>query len=142
MKGQVATLTVANVESLPKPGERPPDAHWELAQVFGELRGDNRVRVIVLTGPGNGIFHAGLRGRYGTPSPRDQGNEWLNFTGCRRVHQEMAESENNIVVRNAASIGRGVCGFHRRCENKIARGKMGVLKVTRMDLRILLPLLH
>jgi hypothetical protein len=58
------------------------------------------------------------------------------------LRPEMAESENNIVVRNAASIGRGVCGFHWRCENKIARRKIRVLKVTQMDLRILLPLLH
>ncbi len=108
VKGQVATMTVANVESLPKPGERPPDAHWELAQAFSDLRSDNRVRVIVMTGPGNGIFHAGLRNRYGKPAPRDQGNEWLNFTGCRRVHQEMAESEKIIVGKvNGDAIGFG-----------------------------------
>ena len=30
----------------------------------------------------------------------------------------MAESEKNIVVRNAANMGGEVCGFWRRWENK------------------------
>ena len=109
IKDQVATLTIPNVERLPNPGERPPDLHWELSQVFADLRGDNRVRVIVMTGPGDGIFHAGKRGRYsGTPASREQENEWLNFGGVRRMHQEMAESEKIIVAKvNGDAVGFG-----------------------------------
>lgn len=108
IQGQVATLTVSNVETLAKPGERRPDPHWELGQVFSELRYDNRVRVIVMTGPGDGIFHAGRRNRYGKPTPRDQSNEWLSFNGIRRVHQEMAENEKIIVGKvNGDAIGFG-----------------------------------
>ena len=108
LKEQVATITISNVQTLPKPGERSPNQHWELGQLFGDLRGDNRVRVIVITGPGEGIFHAGPRSRYGTPTPRDQSNEWLNFGGIRRVHQEMAESEKIIVAKvNGDAVGFG-----------------------------------
>ncbi len=109
IKGQVATLIIPNVESLPNPGERPPNLHWDLGAVFADLRGDHSVRVIVMTGPGNGIFHAGKRNRYsGTPAPRDQENEWLNFGGIRRLHQEMAESEKIIIAKvNGDAIGFG-----------------------------------
>jgi enoyl-CoA hydratase len=109
VRGPVAYLLVYNVESLPKPGERPPDAHWELSQVFADLRSDNDVRVVVMTGPGNGIFHAGKRNRYGSnPAPRDQENEWLNFTGVRRMHEEMAQSEKIIIAKvNGDAIGFG-----------------------------------
>lgn len=108
ISGQVATVAIPNIAALAKPGERPPDEHWELGLLFGDLRGDNRVRVIVITGPGNGIFHAGLRNRYGHPASRDQANEWVNFGGVRRLHQEMAESEKIIVAKvNGDAIGFG-----------------------------------
>jgi enoyl-CoA hydratase/carnithine racemase len=109
LQGSVATMLISNVERLPGPGERPPNQHWELGEMLSEMRGDNRIRVIVMTGPGNGIFHAGRRSRYaGTPPPRDQRNEWLNFTGLRRFHEEAASSEKILVAKvNGDAIGFG-----------------------------------
>jgi enoyl-CoA hydratase/carnithine racemase len=105
----VANLLVSNVLSLPKPGERPPNLHWELGEIFSEMRSDNRIRVIVMTGPGNGNFHAGKRNRYAeNPAPRDQENEWLNFAGLRRFHEETASSEKILVAKvNGDAIGFG-----------------------------------
>lgn len=109
LHGQVATMLISNVESLPRPGERPPNQHWELGEMLSEMRGDNRIRVIVMTGPGDGIFHAGKRSRYGgTPPPRDQQNEWLNFGGLRRFHEEAAASEKIIIAKvNGDAVGFG-----------------------------------
>jgi enoyl-CoA hydratase/carnithine racemase len=109
LNGPVANLLVSNVLSLPKPGERPPNLHWELGEIFSEMRSDNRIRVIVMTGPGNGNFHAGKRNRYAeNPAPRDQENEWLNFAGLRRFHEETASSEKILVAKvNGDAIGFG-----------------------------------
>jgi enoyl-CoA hydratase/carnithine racemase len=62
-----------------------------------------------MTGPGDGIFHAGKRSRYGaTPPPRDQQNEWLNFGGIRRFHEEAAASEKILIAKvNGDAIGFG-----------------------------------
>ena len=61
---QVATLTFIP-EDERAPGPRV-DSHWEVATAFEELRGDNSIRVIVLTGSG-GVFCTSPRTRPDRP---------------------------------------------------------------------------
>jgi len=80
-----------------------------MGELLSQLRGDNNIRVVVLTGPGNGIFHAGKhQPGSAKPVPPDQEDEWFDFRGIRRIHQEMAESEKIFVAKvngNAVSMG-------------------------------------
>ena len=109
IKGEVATVTISNVDKAPQRGERAEQEHWELGELFAEMRGDSRFRVVVITGPGNGIFHAGAkRPPSGKLDPPDQEDEWYDFQGLRRFHQEMAESEKIFVAKvngDAMSMG-------------------------------------
>ncbi len=100
-KDQVATITM--------PGRKP---HWELGSAFSELREDNSVRVIVITGS-EGKFHVpptkkayldvGDRSNFNDPA-----EGWKTFTGIIRCHQTMAEIEKPIVAKvNGDAIGFG-----------------------------------
>ena len=109
IKGEVATVTISNVDNAPQKGERAEQEHWELGELFAEMRGDPRFRVVVITGPGNGIFHAGKHlPPSGKIDPPDQEDEWYDFQGLRRFHQEMAESQKIFVAKvngDAKSMG-------------------------------------
>lgn len=109
IKGEVATVTISNVDKAPQRGERAEQEHWELGELFAEMRGDPRFRVVVITGPGNGIFHAGAkRPPSGKLDPPDQEDDWYDFQGLRRFHQEMAESQKIFVAKvngDAMSMG-------------------------------------
>jgi enoyl-CoA hydratase len=109
IKGEVATVTISNVDKAPQRGERGEQEHWELGELFAEMRGDPRFRVVVITGPGNGIFHAGQHlPPSGKINPPDQEDEWYDFQGLRRFHQEMAESQKIFVAKvngDAKSMG-------------------------------------
>jgi hypothetical protein len=45
--GQVATVTIIPPRAL---GSGTADLHWDLGEIFGDLRGENDIRVVVLTG--------------------------------------------------------------------------------------------
>jgi enoyl-CoA hydratase/carnithine racemase len=106
--GQVATITI-----LPVEGRRPgagANHHWELASAFSDLRGDNAVRVIVVTGVGD-VFSTSPPTRPGQPR-RGELHEpkaaWPAFTGIVRCHQAMAEIEKPVVARvNGDCVGFG-----------------------------------
>jgi len=109
---QYATLTitiqqqVATIAMNPQAEDSKPSGgnlHWDLGEVFSELRGDNNVRVIVITGAGKQFLTGRSRKFYQSPqgqkshtSPRDA---WLTFTGVARMHEAMAEIEKPIVAR-------------------------------------------
>lgn len=107
--GQVATVTIIPPKKLVG---GTSDLHWELGEVFSHLRGDNSVRVIVLTGEGDD-FYAPMPGEfYDTPELRayvtDPPKAWKTFTGVLRTHQMMAEIEKPIVGKvtgNALGFG-------------------------------------
>ena len=57
---QVATITIIPEEERAPGGK--VDHHWEVATAFSDLRADNIIRVIVLTGSG-GVFCTSPRTR-------------------------------------------------------------------------------
>jgi len=111
-KEQVATIRIFSPMKAIRAGH-PPDLHWELGSAFSELRGDNSVRVIVLTGAEDGEFLApptteAYSAERGRNTRTDPGWLWKTFTGILRTHQTMAEIEKPIVARvNGDAIGFG-----------------------------------
>lgn len=107
--GPVATITIIPPKSLVG---GTADLHWELGEIFSELRGDNSVRVIVLTGE-EGEFYVPMSGDfYDRPENRkyvgDPAGAWKTFTGILRTHQGMAEIEKPIVAKvNGNALGFG-----------------------------------
>lgn len=107
LKGEAATVTIANVDFTPKKGDGPEQDHWQLGEFLAELHGDSRVRVVVITGPPGEPFHAGKHQDSGGEKP-DQLDEWYDFNGIRRIHQEMAESDKIFIAKvngDAVSMG-------------------------------------
>lgn len=114
-RDQVATITLRRRD---RAADEPlPNRHWELANLFDELRADDSVRVIVLTGT-DGRFsvppHSLERDRAAGPGersreyPTDPSRAWHTFTGIVRTHQAMAEIEKPIVAKvNGDAIGFG-----------------------------------
>lgn len=106
------TDQVLTVTFLSRPRSPGANGHWELGSLFSELREENSVRVIVLTGSG---------GHFKIPPPksyfrreetearrRNPADMWLTFTGLIRCHQAMAEIEKPIVAKvNGDAIGFG-----------------------------------
>jgi enoyl-CoA hydratase len=102
--GQVATVTIIPPRLLVG---GTADLHWELGEVFSALRGDNDIRVVVLTGrpgePGeSGDFYAPMQPEfYDDPKLREYvakpDHAWKTFTGILRTHQGMCELEKPIV---------------------------------------------
>jgi enoyl-CoA hydratase len=107
LKGEAATVTIANVDLNPTKGDGPEQDHWQLGEFLSELRGDGRVRVVVITGPPGEPFHAGKHKEGGGEKP-DQLDEWYDFNGIRRIHQEMAESDKIFIAKvNGDAISMG-----------------------------------
>ncbi len=107
-KDQVATVTF-----IQRDHTAGGNFHWEFADLFSQLRGDNDIRVIVLTGAG---------GNFSIPQPQhetyddpkwvqkwaDPARMWQSFNGIIRWHQGMAEIEKPIIAKvNGDAIGRG-----------------------------------
>src|SRR5262245_3753861 len=109
IEGPVATVTIIPPRNLVG---GTADLHWELGEVFSELRGDTSVRVIVLTGE-EGEFYVPMTGEfYDRPENRgyvaDPAGAFKTFHGVLRTHQGMCEIEKPIVGKingNAAGFG-------------------------------------
>jgi enoyl-CoA hydratase/carnithine racemase len=103
VENQVATLRIvpygAAVESR--------DRHWELGEIFSVLRGDNEVRVVVLTGRDEHFRTPPSRSTPGsTKHYTDPKSAWQIFTGIVRCHETMALMEKPIVAKvNGDAIG-------------------------------------
>ncbi len=106
-RDQVASLTMLAPENY----RRPTVARaWELGQAFSDLRGDNTVRVVVLTGEGGAFGLAPTADSYASGNATRNGTDphgsWMTFTGITRCHQTMAEMEKPIVAKvNGDAIG-------------------------------------
>jgi enoyl-CoA hydratase/carnithine racemase len=78
--------------------------------VFNDLRDDNEVRVIVLTGSG-GVFRLPPSRRQSAGNDKRNQNpawHWETFTGILRTHHVMAEIEKPIVAKvNGDAVGFG-----------------------------------
>jgi enoyl-CoA hydratase len=97
---QVATVVIDH--ELDRKWSSAPgfSSHWEFADAMEQLRADNEVRVVVITGS-HGVFksmsHDNREWReshVGDVSPR-----WLTVTGLIRWHPAMAEMEKPIVAK-------------------------------------------
>lgn len=109
IEGEVATVTILAPKSLTG---GTADLHWELGELFSALRGNNDVRVVVLTGshgefyvPREKEFYTSERAKAYLTNPK---GSWMTFTGVLRTHQAMAELEKPIVAKvNGHAIGFG-----------------------------------
>ncbi len=106
-KDQVATIRFL------QPPRGKGNIHWELGCVFSELREDNGIRVIVMTGAGENFWIPGSKqARYDSPDWLNEHTDpswaWHTFTGIVRLRQGMAEIEKPIVAKvNGDAIGFG-----------------------------------
>ena len=98
--GPVATVTITPPHRLEG---GTSDLHWDLGEIFSELRGDNSLRVIVLTGSHGEFYRPREAAFYDNPELRryvsDPEGAWKTFTGILRCHQQMCEIEKPIVAR-------------------------------------------
>ncbi len=107
--GPVATVTIIPPKSLTG---GTADLHWELGEIFSDLRGDTSVRVVVLTGSGGEFYVPASAEFYDVPENRayvsDPAGAWKTFMGIIRLHQAMAELEKPIVAKvNGDALGFG-----------------------------------
>ena len=107
--GEVATIAIIPPQSL---SGGTADLHWDLGEIFSDLRGDTTVRVVVLTGTddefyvlaGAEFFDVAANREYVT----DPAGAWKTFMGIVRLHQAMAELEKPIVAKvNGDALGFG-----------------------------------
>lgn len=110
---QVATIAVADSATREELRSKGGSIHWHYAQLLNELRTDNSVRVIVLTGASDGEFWvpplAAARDAEHSKAHRSNTSSlWRTFTGVNIAHQAMAEIEKPIVARvNGDAVGTG-----------------------------------
>jgi enoyl-CoA hydratase len=106
LAGPVATIRIRH------PKQPGGDIHWDLGEVVSDLRGEDAIRVIVLTGEHDGIFSVGpTTAQYRAQMAR--GGElsephrlWRTFTGLVRCHEAIASIEKPVVARvNGAVMG-------------------------------------
>ena len=108
---QVATVRIRSMEAAAR--DESSNIHWQLARTFSDLRGDNDVRVIVLTGAEEGAFLVGPKrnfyeGEEGRRGRNDPYHNWETFTGVIWCHETMASIEKPIVARvNGDAMGLG-----------------------------------
>lgn len=107
--GPVATVTIIPPRAL---AGGTADLHWDLGEIFGDLRGENGIRVVVLTGWPGEFYAPASPEFYDTPELRryvtEPDHAWKTFTGIVRTHQGMAELEKPIVGKiTGDAIGFG-----------------------------------
>lgn len=114
--GQVATVELLarsrEVEDLEENFSAPEtSSHWELANALDDLRSDNSVRVVVITGGGETFKHPPAemyRSGAGKEYRNDPRRIWCTFVGHIRAHQTIAQMEKVVIAKvNGDAIGFG-----------------------------------
>lgn len=104
-EGQIARIKLWPRESEFRGHANPVD---ELGDAFSDLRGDDSVRVIVLTGAEDGQFLGAHPTEANRSEMTDPAAVWRATMGIVRCHQAMAEIEKPIVARvNGDALGLG-----------------------------------
>jgi enoyl-CoA hydratase len=106
--GELATVTLISTAKL---SGGTSDLHWELGELFSELRGNNAVRAVVMTGE-ESVFYAPPGKDWYSPETMkylvDPTKSWRTFAGLIRTHQAMAEIEKPIIAKvNGDAMGFG-----------------------------------
>ncbi|MFB6095920.1 MAG: enoyl-CoA hydratase/isomerase family protein [Haloferacaceae archaeon] len=113
---QVATISLAphsrDEEELEEEYDGPEhNSHWELANALDDIRSDNDVRVVVITGGGDSFKHPPAemyRSETGKENRNDPRRIWCTFVGHIRAHQTIAEMEKVVVGKvNGDAVGFG-----------------------------------
>ena len=110
--GQVATIKMAPMEEVVET-DGAGDIHYVLGEVLDELRWDDEIRVVVLTGERDGEFLvAPPTDHYGSPAQRRRMKSmratWSGSQGVVRTHQALALIEKPVIARlNGDAIGFG-----------------------------------
>jgi enoyl-CoA hydratase/carnithine racemase len=106
-EGQVATIRIRH------PKQPGGDIHWDLGEAFSDLRGEDSIRVIVVTGERDGIFSVGpttaqyRAGMARTGELSEPHRLWRTFTGLVRCHEAIASIEKPVIAR----VNGEVLGF-------------------------------
>ena len=109
IEGQVATVAIIPPTSLTG---GTADLHWDLGEIFSDLRGDTNVRVVVLTGTDDEFYVLASVEFYDVAANReyatDPARAWKTFMGIVRLHQAMASLKKPIVGKvNGDALGFG-----------------------------------
>jgi enoyl-CoA hydratase len=110
--GPVATVHMINLTEGIQAG-RTLDFHWEIGVALGQLRDDQDVRVVILTGARDGEFMVAPRTDvYEEPGAlgghNDPKGSWKVFNGIIRAHQTLTEMEKPVIARvNGDAVGFG-----------------------------------
>jgi enoyl-CoA hydratase len=108
--GQVATIAMLPSGDVQYEGEQKRvffPKHKQLGLALNELRGDNDVRVIVLTGLGD-VFFVPPSGAPGPKARHNPGEDWDLTVGLARTPQAFIETEKPIIAKvNGPAIGFG-----------------------------------
>lgn len=81
--------------------------HWELGELFSQVRGDNSIRVIVVQGT-DGVFQVPPKSEDSPAIFTEERAAWNTFTGVVRCHEAMADLEKPIIAKvNGDAIGFG-----------------------------------
>lgn len=141
VKDQVATVRIRPNFRHEQRKAAHAHVHWELSEVFSRLRGDNDVRVVILTGEQDGAFQVPPKTDVLSSSDAEQARvdpvwTWKVFTGTVRTLENMVLMEKPIVARvNGDAIGFGqnlmyACDLiYAREDARIADMHMGVGEV-------------
>lgn len=112
VENQVATIEIVHLapQRALEQGLMPTDPHWELFLIMNQLRADNSVRIVVITGERDGAFmtvEPPPSGAGEGPQP-DAPMMWDASTGIVRMHEAMAELDRPIIAKvNGEVIGLG-----------------------------------
>ncbi|MGH3758239.1 enoyl-CoA hydratase/isomerase family protein [Actinophytocola sp.] len=110
--GQVATIELTPLRETVEVGAAV-DIHWALGAVLEELRWDDDIRIIVITGKRNGEFLiAPASDHYGSEAQKRRmrgiKGSWSRSQGVIRTHQALALIEKPVVARlNGDALGFG-----------------------------------
>lgn len=113
IEDQVATIKMLSPCDMTNDIAAKCELHWELGRVFSDLRAENSVRVVVLTGVKEERFLAApFTSTYASQAGRtwrnDPARTWKVFTGIVRCHEAMVALEKPIVARvNGDAVGFG-----------------------------------